>query len=82
MRSSIVRISNHRFVPSLILALATCFVACVRKTPAPTPLQALKTDRTVFTDTALFRRVCLEADSGLTPSGARCTPRDQGVRVR
>jgi hypothetical protein len=32
---------------------------------------------TVFTDSALFRRVCVEADSGLTPGVGRCTPRDQ-----
>jgi hypothetical protein len=32
----------------------------------------------VFADTALFRQVCMEADSGLTPTTAgRCTPRDQ-----
>jgi len=37
---------------------------------------------TVFTDTALFRRVCLQADSGLTPAARRCTPRDQRVEVK
>jgi hypothetical protein len=34
----------------------------------------------VFTDTALYRRVCLEADSGLTPASRRCTARDQSRR--
>ena len=37
---------------------------------------------TIFTDTALFRRTCIEADSGLTPAIGRCTPRDQRVRIR
>lgn len=35
-------------------------------------------EATVFTDTALYRRLCVEADSGLTPASRRCTPRDQG----
>src|SRR5687767_2434431 len=36
---------------------------------------------TVFTDTALFRRVCAEADSGLNARTAgKCTPRDQSRR--
>lgn len=34
---------------------------------------------TVFTDSALFRQACLEADSGLTMAAQRCTPRDQGA---
>lgn len=38
-------------------------------------------DRSVFTDSALFRRVCIQADSGLTPAAGRCTPRDQSVRI-
>jgi hypothetical protein len=33
--------------------------------------------RTVFTDSALYRQVCAEADSGMTPASRRCTPRDQ-----
>jgi hypothetical protein len=37
--------------------------------------------RSVFTDTALFRRVCTEADSGMTARTAgKCTPRDQSLR--
>ena len=36
---------------------------------------------TVFTDTALFRQHCTEADSGLTARTAgKCTPRDQRMR--
>lgn len=37
-------------------------------------------ERTVFSDTALYRDRCVEADSGLTPSSGRCTPRDQARR--
>lgn len=35
-------------------------------------------ERTVFSDTALYRAQCVEADSGLTPASGRCTLRDQG----
>jgi hypothetical protein len=38
-------------------------------------------ERTVFTDSAIFRRVCTQADSGLTLAIGRCTPRDQRVRI-
>ena len=43
--------------------------------PRPDPRE-----RTVFSDTALYRDRCVEADSGLTPSSGRCTPRDQARR--
>jgi hypothetical protein len=36
---------------------------------------------TMFTDTALFRRLCVEADSGISPEQGRCTPRDQGLQL-
>lgn len=35
------------------------------------------TTATVFQDTALFRELCTQADSGLAPSVGRCTLRDQ-----
>ena len=38
-------------------------------------------ERTVFSDTALYRDRCVEADSGLTPSSGRCTLRDQARRA-
>jgi mannose-6-phosphate isomerase-like protein (cupin superfamily) len=41
-----------------------------------------ETGRSIFTDTALYRQVCAQADSGVTPAAGRCTPRDQGVRRR
>jgi len=41
-----------------------------------TPIAAA--ERTVFSDTALYRAQCVEADSGLTAASGRCTLRDQG----
>ena len=35
-------------------------------------------ERTVFSDSALYRAQCVEADSGLTAASGRCTLRDQG----
>jgi hypothetical protein len=77
--------------PVLALAVlgAGALAGCARKAPpaadsaagraAPASAAA---GATIFTDTALFRRVCAEADSGLTPATARrCTPRDQGLRM-
>ena len=57
--------------------------ACAPHTPenAPVSGSASASERTVFTDTALYRLHCLQADSGLTASSRRCTPRDQRVRV-
>ena len=79
--------------PGYVLALAVLggglLAGCVGKAPPaadsaagrPAPPGATA-GATVFTDTALFRRVCAEADSGLTPATARrCTPRDQSVRM-
>ena len=60
-------------------------VACSQSTPAKSPsgnVSPLEQVKTVFTDTALFRRICMQADSGLTPAARRCTPRDQRVRVQ
>lgn len=68
---------------SRLLTLAILVAAC-----AP-PNHGAKTDSgaaqsassgTVFTDPALYRQLCLEADSGLTAKSGRCTPRDQGLR--
>lgn len=50
---------------------------------APTTSRATEVAaRTVFTDSALFRERCVEADSGLTLGVGRCTPRDQALRLR
>ena len=70
---------------SRLLLLMTSVGACTRPAPSSTPPTEQKPglvgDRTVFTDSALFRRVCAEADSGLSPRAGRCTPRDQAVRI-
>ena len=70
------------------IALLT-LVACARGTPparsqaTPAALVAHPTDTpTVFTDSALFRVMCVEADSGLTHLGRRCTPRNQSPPAR
>ena len=44
------------------------------------PLLVAEYGPNLFTDPALFRRLCAEADSGLTAKTAgKCTPRDQSV---
>ena len=53
--------------------------------PRPAPVRASgprpdSHERTVFSDTALYRDRCVEADSGLTPSSGHCTLRDQARR--
>lgn len=78
---------NGRAVAHIIAVVACLgsFAACaapqaVRSTLGTT--EKWYSHSTIFTDTALFRRTCLEADSGLTLAARRCTPRDQRVRVR
>jgi hypothetical protein len=80
------RISRLRRSHVIYLALiAASLGACARPAHSGNPA-GLQTgaaaDRTVFTDSALFRRVCTQADSGLAPAVGRCTLRDQGVHVR
>ena len=76
-----------------VLALAGLgagvLAGCARKAPATADsatgaatAAGAAGSATVFTDTAMFRRICAEADSGLTPAMARrCTPRDQSLRM-
>lgn len=45
-------------------------------------IRAGSLEGTIFSDTSLFRRTCIEADSGLAASARRCTPRNQQLRVR
>jgi hypothetical protein len=78
---------NGRAVGRIIVIAASVgsFVACTAPQAGRSPevaMQPSQLSNTIFTDTALFRRTCIEADSGLTPAARRCTPRDQGVRVR
>lgn len=65
------------------LALAASATACARPNAGPSAAESApdSAERTVFSDTALYRQRCIQADSGLTPASRRCTPRDQGVRV-
>jgi len=66
-----------------VVALVT-LTACGRPKPPSAPgTREISTTgaHTVFTDTAMFRRICTQADSGLTPAIDRCTPRDQGLRI-
>jgi hypothetical protein len=67
------------------VALGFCFaLGCqpLAKTPtmSPTGMRA----STVFTDSALFRARCKEADSlgSLKVIPQKCTPRDQRVEIR
>ena len=78
----------NRRVVAHIIAVVACLGsigACVAPQGGRTSEAAAQPSNlanTIFTDTALFRRTCLEADSGLTLPARRCTPRDQRVRVR
>ena len=65
---------------AVVIALALGASDCARTSQSGAAAGARDSavhDRTVFTDTALFRRLCVEADSGLSPAIGRCTPRDQ-----
>ena len=64
----------------LLLVLAAC-VPSGHSGTVPIGGGSGSAARTVFTDTALFRERCVEADSGLTPKIGRCTLRDQGIRI-
>lgn len=73
--------------PWLPVAFAT--LACARTSARDAtagPVSARQDARagfaTVFTDTALFKQLCTEADSGLTPRANRCTPRNQAATLR
>jgi hypothetical protein len=88
---------TRRRMLALGIAGASLLVGCARSRPPADTLTSSTLLRdtalyttfvsefgpTVFTDTALFRQVCSEADSGLTAKTAgKCTPRDQRVRLR
>lgn len=79
---------NVRLLPSSIarctfgVAALAC-LACVRTTTSGAGSESSAvTARTVFSDSVLFRQMCLQADSGLSPSIARCTLRYQGIEIR
>ena len=60
-----------------LVATALLAAGCARADDAAAGRGA-SDEPTVFTDSALFRELCLESDSGLTMSVGRCTPRHQG----
>jgi hypothetical protein len=82
----------HSLHPSRWLAATGALLACACVGQAtrlpdsaenPASAGAVATlSRTVFTDTALFRERCIEADSGLSMRTGRCTPRDQPAVFR
>ncbi len=66
-----------------------CFGACLllgcRTEPAPSRnFPAPMNGRTVFTDSAMYRALCKEADllNKLSPIPRKCSPRDQRVEIR
>ena len=69
----------------LALLVVSTLAGCARPNP-PSAVGAREVSatgtHTVFTDTAMFRRICTQADSGLTPAIGRCTPRDQGIHIQ
>jgi hypothetical protein len=70
-----------------LLGAAAVAMACARPDAAAEGAGAEGTgnepgERTVFNDSSLFRELCLEADSGLTISAGRCTPRHQGNPIQ
>lgn len=75
--------SSHAARLAVFGAAAAAACAPRPATPRPERAAAARGAATgVFADTALFRRVCIEADSGLTPAARRCTPRDQRVVIQ
>ena len=69
-----------RSVWPLVMSLAACTMQSSRESGAVRVPKDSVSERTVFTDSALYRQHCLEADSGLTAASRRCTPRDQNFR--
>jgi len=66
------------------ICVGACLLLGCRHQAAPSakfPVPA--TARTVFTDSALYRAQCKEADSlnRLSPIPRICTPRDQRVKI-
>lgn len=67
------------------VAISFCFVlGCQPLAKTPTKSATGMRASTVFTDSALFRARCKEADSvvNLTVIPQKCTPRDQRVEIR
>jgi hypothetical protein len=71
---------SHIVRVGLIATMAAC-AHPARSSGTLASQTSTATERTVFTDSTLFRRVCTQADSGLTLSAGRCTPRNQALRI-
>ena len=61
-----------------LLALAAVGACRPRPGPAADTSQRVAGERTVFTDSAMYRQVCAESDSGLTPENL---PQPDEVRL-
>jgi len=82
MRDSRWHMSLRAGLPALgVAALAGCARHHPPSAVGTSEVSAMGA-HTVFTDTAMFRRICTQADSGSTPAIGRCTPRDQGLRIQ
>jgi hypothetical protein len=67
----------------IIYVGAVLLIGCKTESARPPKLLASNSAPTVFTDSAIYRLQCKEADSlkTLTPIPRRCTPRDQRVKI-
>ena len=73
------RRSNGVLLPLGLFGVLYALACGSHRPPARASAAAIATaERTVFSDTALYRAQCVEADSGLTATSGRCTLRDQG----
>jgi len=68
-----------RFICVGACLLLGCQPEATRTARVPAPTNA----RTVFTDSAIYRAQCKEADSlkKLSPIPRKCTPRDQRLKI-
>jgi hypothetical protein len=66
-----------------ICVAAFLLVGCRTEATRPPIMLASSTTATVFTDSAIYRVQCKEADSlkTLSPIPRKCTPRDQRVKI-
>jgi hypothetical protein len=67
------------------VAIGFCFIlGCQPSANTTTKPSATMTASSVFTDSAMYRARCKEADSlpKLTVIPQKCTPRDQRVEIR
>jgi hypothetical protein len=67
------------------VAIVLCFIlGCQPSTNTATKRSPTMTARTVFTDSAIYRARCKEADSlpNLAVIPQKCTPRDQRLEIR